>query len=669
MTHRLLFEIGCEPIPSCAQKNALASMKRLMEKYVAPHMTYGQMRCYITCHRMAFIVDDARISASCTPRKGPLVSMGEKAFLGFAKSANVDVDACYQENTPKGMAWFAPPPPLPVLADVWTTICEKIMHTFDWPKKMVVWDGQEWIGPVRTLVCMDNATVLPLRMGPLTAGNMLCVHRLSGQGDGIHRNSGSVVHLDDACHYESVLRTGNVTPDFDERAAHIADMVDTMARNHNAEIIPASGTSMIATNAGLCENPVIHMGRFDARFLELPTEVISAIVNDQQKCITLQDRTSQAMIPIFAIVTDGHVNTQCVTRGYEQVIGSRLDDGLFFWNKDKKTPLTDLVQALHHRTFVDHLGSMHDKTMRVQQLACHMACSLDETTQHQASQAAELCYADLSTTMVKEFPGLQGIIGAYYAAQRGMPATVADAIRQRTQFYTYNSATDTANAVSALLAIADGIDTLVGFFALDKAPTGSKDPFALRRTSHSVWRAALMTHLNECVADLIPVSLALYHAQNTLQDIHQLPALDSFLHDRLLYVVGHDRPGIKHCIRHFNSQWTGKHIQEQCETTEQIAHCDPFVAAYRRIHSVCDTTVSLPLNTDQLTLAAEQEIIKLMDKNLSVDLLDPWTQALNTFMDDVLIHDAPYYNARMSLVQHVVRHFHQWPALSCLSAS
>ena len=672
MNNKFFFEIGCEPIPSNLQLAALKQMYQALERYGKEHLCFGRIKCYITSQRMSFVIDDPELSAQPFQlRKGPLVSLGEKALDGFLRSCNVAKEDCHQEETPKGAAWFAPPPTPPSLEEALILLCQNILNSFVWPESIALLGGGKWIRPIRSLSNLYNETLLSWSWSDIHTQRTIYVHRLSAQSDGTERNKECARKINHAKDYESALLEGLICADFDERVRIIKEQVDHLSSLQSSSPSTEGVDSVIHSNAGLSQCPKTILGSFNPSFLQLPEPVIQTTLHDQQRCISLKDKKTNKIIPHFILVVDGPVDQKIAKRGYEGVISSRLSDALFFWKNDQKKTLDHFVECLRDRTFFEKIGSLYDKTCRVQKLIAQAAKSFTHTIQNQCRQAAGLCYADLSTNMVKEFPNLQGIMGYHYAIADGKDLVIAKAIQNRNSFYKKPFPDNAShNPTESLLAVADGLDTLVGFFALGHAPSGSKDPLALRRTSHNIWRAALAIPLDQPLVDLIPRALSLYHKDGLISHTKTLTDLESFLQERLVYILKKDTPYHDQCVQLASAKKSPRALLEQCKTMNTLLTNYPdFLFAYKRIYSIANQEKRVYTYQDNLLdKEIERKMLSMIQKPVSFQEIPDWTQTITSFMNSVLIQEEPYRTSRLGLLQKTLSLFESWGPIHLLSA-
>ena len=481
----LLLEPLSEEIPARMQAKAAASLERLLcEGLKEARLDYSNAQSFVTPRRLTVTVDGlpAEQPDISVERKGPKVDAPEKAIQGFLKSTGLTLDQCEQRETPKGAVWFAVSeekgrPTAEVLADLVSTALENLA----WAKSMRWGAGRErWVRPIHSLLCLLDGAVVPASFHNCPAGATTRGHPMLSDGD---------IAVKDFAGYRDDLRAAFVMLDAAERAQVIRDGAARLAAAEGVQIKPDD--ALVAENAGLVEWPVPLLGRIDAEFMDVPGEVLSSAMRKHQKYFSLEDDDGN-LAPYFILVANIETadNGATITAGNERVLRARLSDAKFFWDQDRKNTLSSRTPALKHIVFHAKLGTLDEKVDRVQALAVELCQYIAGAERDRVRSAARLCKADLSTDMVGEFPDLQGIMGRYYALGDGEAPEVAQAIAEH---YAPQGPSDTCPSApeSVAVALADKIDTLVGFFAIDEKPTGSRDPYALRRAALGVIRLIL----------------------------------------------------------------------------------------------------------------------------------------------------------------------------------
>ena len=503
----LLLEVLSEEIPARMQ----AGGARELEKQICSRLEEARLafdaddvKSYATPRRLALIVPGlpAEQPDITVERKGPRVDAPEKAIQGFLKSTGLTLDDCEQRETPKGPVWFAVKkekgrPTGDLLAD----LLPQALAAVSWPKSMR-WEesGTRWVRPIRSILCLLDDQVVPFRFGPVESGRTTFGHRFLKPGPL------TIEHVDD---YATTLKDAKVMLDPARRERKIREDAASLANRDGLSI--AQDEKLVEENAGLVEWPVVLMGRFDRRFMDLPEEVLRSAMRTHQRYFATTGGILQAP-PRFVMVSNGETaEDTTVIVGNERVLRARLTDARFFWEQDKRQKLEDYVPALEGVVFHARLGSMANKARRIERLARSLCRYIEDANPDDAARAGLLCKADLVTEMVGEFPELQGFMGSRYAELQDRPESLR-VYRAIASHYAPLGRNDLipTEPVSIAVALADKLDTLAGFFAIDERPTGSKDPFALRRAALGVIRLILENRIRLSLGSALEDALASY---------------------------------------------------------------------------------------------------------------------------------------------------------------
>ena len=485
----LLIELFSEEIPARMQTRAAADLKKLItDGLVEAGLTYASAGAFSTPRRLALSVEGLSGESPNTreERKGPRVDAPQKAVDGFLRSTGLSRDQLEARDDKKGQVWFAVieragRPASEIVAQV----LEQVIRNFPWPKSMRWGAGTlKWVRPLHSILCIlsddAGADVVALDIDGIAAGDVTQGHRFLSQG------SIRVSGFDD---YSAKLKKAHVVLDPAERADHIWHDATNMAFAQGLEVIEDKG--LLAEVAGLVEWPVVLMGAIDEAFLGLPPEVLQTSMREHQKFFSVRDPKS-GRIEKFVTVANRETADQgaMILAGNQKVLFARLSDAKFFWENDLRTVknigLEGMAKPLADVTFHNKLGSQADRVKRIEALAREIA-PLVGAKPDLAAEAARVAKADLCSEMVYEFPELQGLMGRYYAQAAGHDDGVPEACQEH---YSPLGPSDYVPSapVSVAVALADKIDTLCGFWAIDEKPTGSKDPFALRRAALGVIR-------------------------------------------------------------------------------------------------------------------------------------------------------------------------------------
>lgn len=485
----LLIELLSEEIPARMQRKAAEDLKHLVtDGLVEAGLTYEGAGAHATPRRLCLAIEGllAESPLRREERKGPKVGAPEKALDGFLRGAGLTKDDLEQRDTPKGPVWFATieNPGRPA-ADIIAEVLEATIRNFPWPKSMRWGAGSlKWVRPLHGILCVltdeAGATVVPMDIDGIVSGDTTVGHRFLAPG------ALSVTGFED---YEAKLKAAHVVLSAEERAEAIWADVTSLAFAQGLEAVEDKG--LLAEVAGLVEWPVVLIGPIGDDFLDLPGEVLTSSMKEHQKFFSLG---KGGKVTHFATVANTETSDSGATilAGNQKVLAARLADAKFFWENDlrvAKAGMGDWTDALANVTFHNKLGSVADRVERVAALAREIAPFVGADPDA-AETAARIAKADLSSEMVYEFADLQGVMGAYYGEEAGHSPEISAVAREHYQPLGPSDDVPTA-PLSVTVALADKIDTLTGFWAIDEKPTGSKDPFALRRASLGVIRLVL----------------------------------------------------------------------------------------------------------------------------------------------------------------------------------
>ncbi|MGX5774655.1 glycine--tRNA ligase subunit beta [Methylorubrum zatmanii] len=505
----LLLELLSEEIPARMQRRAAEDLKKLVtDALVERGFLYEGAKAFATPRRLALHVAGlpARGEAVREERRGPRVGAPEAAVQGFLKSAGLDslAQATTVTDPKKGEFYLAViERPGRETLDVLAEIIPGIIRSFPWPKSMR-WGAASaqpgalrWVRPLQSIVATfgpetETPEVVPFSVEGISAGTTTRGHRF------LAPEPFEVRRFDD---YVQALERADVILDADRRKDIILHDARDLAFARGLDLVEDEG--LLEEVAGLVERPVVLMGSFEERFLEIPAEAIRATIRANQKCFVLRKSGTEELAPAFLLVSNlvASDGGAAITAGNERVVRARLSDAKFFWETDKATKLEDRLPKLDSIVFHEKLGTQGERVARIAALAKEIA-PLVGADPVLAERAARLAKADLVTEMVGEFPELQGLMGRKYAALQGEHPSVAAAIEEHYKPVGPSDRVPT-DPVSIAVALADKLDTLVGFWAIDEKPTGSKDPFALRRAALGVIRAVIERSLRLSLASLV----------------------------------------------------------------------------------------------------------------------------------------------------------------------
>ena len=487
----LLIELFSEEIPARMQGKAASDLQKLVtDGLVEASLTYKSAAAFSTPRRLTLSVED--LLAESKPvreeRKGPKVGAPDQAIDGFLRGAGVTRDNLEIRDDKKGQVYFAViKKPGRMAADIIAEILEKSIRNFPWPKSMRWGTGTlKWVRPLHSVLCIltgeAGAEVVPFNSDGITSGNTTRGHRF------LSPDVFSVTSFED---YEAKLKRAHVMLRADERADMIWNDATNQAFALGLEVVEDRG--LLTEVAGLVEWPVVLLGQIDPSFYELPDEVLQTSMKEHQKFFSVRNaKTGQIERFVTVANTVTADNGATILKGNQKVLFARLSDAQFFWENDLRIANAGMqpwLDSLSNVTFHNKLGTQKDRIDRIVALASEIA-PLVGADVAEAAEAARVAKADLSSEMVYEFPELQGLMGRKYASKAGLSDAIAAAAQEH--YSPLGPSDDVPTApVSVAVALADKLDTLTGFWTIDEKPTGSKDPFALRRAALGVIRLIL----------------------------------------------------------------------------------------------------------------------------------------------------------------------------------
>jgi glycyl-tRNA synthetase beta chain len=529
----LLVELFSEEIPARMQARAADDLKRLAaDAFKAAGLAFTRADSYVTPRRLALVVDGLPVAQPDVKeeRRGPRVDAPQNAIDGFLRASGLTLDQCEQRDTGKGVFYFAVVEKKGrATADVLAELLPKIFADLPWPKSMR-WASEptRWVRPLHGIVAVFDGKVVPVSFAGVTSADQSRGHRFLGPKPFKAKSFNE---------YKAKLREGYVILDAAERRESI--LADASATAKDAGFSLKTDDGLLDEVTGLVEWPVALLGKIDEQFMDVPAEVLTTSMRAHQKYFAVE-KPDGGLAPRFVVIANMLTEDggKQIVAGNERVLRARLSDARFFWDQDRKQTLASRVPALKDIKFYDKLGTVAEKVSRVTALSREIA-GLIKADADLAERAAELCKADLVTGMVGEFPELQGIMGRYYARHDGEKPEVAEAIAAHYSPKGPDDACPTA-PVSVALALADKIDTLVGFFAIDEKPTGSRDPFALRRAALGVIRLVLENKLRLSLVKIFEAAYKLYEGKGAAPS----GALLDFFADRLKVTLR--EKGVRH---------------------------------------------------------------------------------------------------------------------------
>ena len=504
----LLIELFSEEIPARMQAKAAADLqKRVTDGLVEAGITYADARAYSTPRRLTLTLSDmlARSPDLREERKGPRADAPEKALEGFLRSTGLTKDQRELRDDKKGQTYFAviDKPGRPA-SDIVAEVLEDTIRNFQWPKSMRWGNGSlRWVRPLHRILCItydeQGAQIVPVTVDHITSSDITEGHRFMAPGEI------KVTSFED---YEAKLKKAHVVLDAQERADHIWADATSMAFAQGLEVVTDKG--LLAEVAGLVEWPVVLIGEIGEQFLDLPPEVLQSSMKEHQKFFSVRNpKTGRIEKFVTVANTETPDNGATILAGNQKVLAARLADAVFFWENDlriAKEGMQPWLDSLGKVTFHNKLGTVADQIDRIAALSREIAPVVGADADA-AEKAARIAKADLASEMVYEFPELQGIMGRYYIERAGEAPEIAAVAEDH--YAPLGPSDDVPTApVSVAVALAEKIDKLTAFWAIDEKPTGSKDPFAIRRAALGIIRLILSNGLSLELAEFLSQMLA-----------------------------------------------------------------------------------------------------------------------------------------------------------------
>ena len=686
-----LLEVGTEELPASFIVDALRQWQERIPKNLDEHqLTTSKINVYGTPRRLAVLIEGLPIEQSdrSLEIKGPAIGsafvngdvQGEptKALIGFAKSKGIDLKDIFIKETDKGAFVFANQQ---VIGRETTEILQEL--AINWitgleGKRLMRWGNGDlkFPRPIRWLVSLFNSKILPISLENMHSDRISRGHRV------LHPHS---VIIDTAIDYVATLREAFVVVDGKERQRHIFTQINSIVELFGGQAeVPQD---LLEEVAYLVEFPTAVIGEFEREFLELPQPVIKTeMVSHQRYFPVYSVKNPDQLLPRFITISNGDPDkSRLIAAGNGRVIRARLSDGKFFYDSDRAVHLETFLPLLEKVTFQAQLGSVAEKVARIRAIANSVIASISNLETTEADQVlidrtAQLCKADLVTQMVKEFPELQGQMGYYYALSSEEPLAVATGIREH---YQPRGASDSlpTSLTGKIVAISDRIDTLVGIFGLGIIPTGSSDPFALRRAATGVVQIAWESSFALDLPKLLQAAIAIYAEKNLLakpaetvlenlykwfkQRCETILAEQNIEYDLVNAVMGNEE--IAYTLQGLSNLTRIKeraHFLQQSRTRATLdAIYEPIVRASRlAVQGNLDSVtldVTAIINPAILTEAAEQELyqaIAALPSQPSDEQLMEGIRAiapvLSKFFDDVLVmaEDAQTRQNRLNLL-------------------
>ena len=530
MNKNVLIEIGMEELPTAAVSDLAEAGSQLWQKVLAEQsLAHEGIVSFASPRRLAWRIKGLAMQQADRKieRKGPMLAAAKdkdgnwsKAALGFAASCGVAVEDLAQAEADKGAAlMFYGEEKGRAFKDLLPELFAEVIKQLPIAKRMRWGDfEQAFVRPVNTLIALADDEILPLAFFGVQADNYSQGHRVH------HSQAVRITHADD---YEAALESAYVIADIEKRKALIGEQVQAATAALGGKALMPE--DLVHEVASLTEWPVAIAGHFEEKFLAVPQEVLITTMQDNQKTFAVLDKDGKMLPHFIAVANLESKDPVSVSKGNEKVIRPRFADAEFFWQQDLKRRLADYLPRLEKVVYQEKLGSLAEKSRRVQELVKRLA-PLVQADAAATAEAARLCKCDLQSEMVMEFPELQGVMGKYYARREGLAEEVAQALEE--QYFPLGAGGDLpATGVGTALAIAEKVDTLIGGFAIGAKPTGSKDPYALRRMAIGIIRLLVEKGISLPLQELFAWSAASFTA--ALQAEKVLPEVRDYVLERL----------------------------------------------------------------------------------------------------------------------------------------
>lgn len=645
-----LFELFSEEIPARMQKQAMLEATKIWGDLLKEaNVTAATLSSFMTPRRLTVHIQGLpeALPALTEDVKGPRVSAPPQALDGFMKSQGITKDHLIEQDDPKGAYYiYKKDRPAVEVSELLPQLIPSFMNTFPWPKSMR-WSANSfrWVRPLHNILAVFNSKTLE---GQFSLGDDTLAFTNTTYGHRFLKPEAITVKTFED--YKKSLNDAYVMLDTENRKADILRQLTALAeKNH---ITLSQDPALLQEMAGAAEWPQVFMGRIPEAYVILPEEVLTTAMRVHQKYFAFTKKEG-GLAPYFATVANNIPRDQgaMIIEGNEQILNSRLFDAHFFWEQDLKANFGHWQDKLKAITFHTKLGTVHERVERLKLSAAQIAERIG-ADREKATHAASLCKIDLVSEMVYEFPELQGIMGGHYALAKSEPPEVAAAIREHYAPQGPEDICPTA-PVSVALALAEKLDTLVGFFSIDEKPTGSKDPYALRRAALGVIRLVLENKISLSLSELISISAESYQAC-----VEHMEDLITFFKDRLKVILrdqGYPHDYVMAVLATGDNLLLiterAKALQDFLKTEDGQA----LLVLYRRAASIVKKEKTAEFTLDQELLAEEAEktlfdrlstttpdcrkALETQDYVRAMKTLSPLKESIDSFFDHVTVND------------------------------
>lgn len=670
----LLLELFSEEIPALMQVSALEAYQKIFENFLSQYnIKYESIKTFCGPRRITICIQGlpTHIEAAQTEIKGPKIDAPENAIEGFCQSNKITKDQLTISRI-KDVEYylFIQKTEAREISSLFSESLSELISAYTWPKSMY-WGKSEfkWIRPLRNILCLFNGQVVEFNYAHLSSNNQTYGRRFTKNS-----NTGPLLEVSNFADYQQKLYDNFVILDHNTRSKIIEAEIYKVANNNNLKARVSD--KLLQEVTGLVEWPNVMIGQIEEKFLELPVEVLVSSMETNQKYFCLI-QNEKRMSSSFIFVADGEFgDPQLVINGNQKVLYARLSDALYFYEQDLKKPIEKQLESLKQVIFHAKLGNLYEKSLRLQQIVQFIAPS-----NHELAKAALLCKIDITSEMVGEFPNLQGIMGYYYAVAHGESENFAHIIKNHYKPQGIKDECPTSNA--ALLSLADKIDNLTGLILAGEEPTGSKDPFALRRQALGIIRLILDNNLSINIVKLIDCSLSLYpHSNSSVQE-----KILNFLEDRIKNYLKEQYPqNVIFSVLDLTKQDDLLKIASKIRYLSSIFNNEintTFIAIYRRMNNILSSKeINLSINKGLFQHESEQLLHNFLHQNISklqqatkeenyeliCQILLSAEKPLSNFFDNVMVkaEDLNIANNRLALLKNVKNLFDQFADFSKL---
>ena len=499
-------ELYSEEIPHGLQISARNQIHELILKELEENnIKFKEFNIFSTPKRLIVLIDQITLNQKIESQevKGPKVGCNDQALEGFLKSKNALKKDLIQKSTDKGEFYFVKLPAKTLLtSDILRKKLPSILQTINW-KKSMRWSDHDcfWGRPLKSILCLLDNQVLDFSFFHINSSNSTYVNGPFEDKE---------IKIKNFKDYKKNLEKNKIEINHIKRESKINIELEKLLKKNKCSL--EINNALVDEVTNLVETPVILKGKFDPEYLELPDELLNLTMVNHQRYFPMKSEQENKIINSFLFVANNFDNKNLITKGNEKVIDARLSDAKFFWDKNKRQNLVKQVTKLNSIVFYQKLGTLYDKTQRIRQLSSVIADTIG-ANKEDTEIAGSICKADLVSDLVGEYPELQGTIGRYFALEQGFSQEISNAI-QNHYLPLGPSGKVPKEKISIAVAVADKIDTLIGFFGIDEKPTSSKDPFALRRACLGVLRLITENKISLSLKEILNNSKNLYLTQN-----------------------------------------------------------------------------------------------------------------------------------------------------------